>query len=81
MQQCQLSFGWLVQCGRHNDGLTQKGLCSILLLHYGILLNPEEIEAIEQNVVKPQEKFLESICELFELDSDWVRQIYQLSHY
>jgi len=77
MQQCNLTFGWLVRCGRENDGLTQKGLCSILKNHYSILLTPQEIDDIERDCLQfTQDSFLaENLCELFGVEWDWVQQI------
>ena len=83
MQQCNLSFGWLVRCRRENDGLTQKGLCSILKNHYDILVTPEQIEDIENNIAIAQNSavetfnsyFIDSICELLEIDRTWADQI------
>lgn len=84
MQQCKLSFGWLVRCGRETDGLTQKGLCSVLKNHYDILVTQEQIEDIENNtiLIASQELaetfnnyFVDSICELFGIDRSWADQI------
>ena len=77
MQQCNLTFGWLVRCGRENDGLTQKGLCSILKNQYSILFTPEQINAIENDdlVADFQGYVLASLCELFNFDRSWGQQI------
>lgn len=77
MQQCKLTFGWLVRCGRECDGLSQKGLCSILKNHYSILLTPQEIDDIERDCsqLAQDSSLAESLCELFEIEQDWVQQI------
>jgi len=86
MQQCKLTFGWLVRTGRRELDLSQKEFCSLIAKRFSISLDWKELSKIENNRINGQvvelDSFVYCIAEVFELVAKrgvshraWVQQI------